>query len=389
MRKALAVILREGGVANARVFTKIWLALFGIYPWAGVPSLPPELVFFPLWMPFNLYDFACWARGTVAPLTIVVSKKPVRELGVDVREIIAPGTEDEMKHVRGKRHWLMLVERLQKLYERLSNQPKREEAQRRVAEWIVERQEADGSWGGIQPPWVYSLIALDLMGYDLDHPVMRKGLDGMRRFSLDDHARMAFPRLHVAGLGYGVGGARAGDRRFRGLASGDAPRGGLDAARADSRRRARRLADEVQRNSTVTAGPSSSTTTPIPTSTTRRSSCWRCSKAANATPCASAVERGRRWTLAMDCRNGAWAAFDRDNTRDAALRHAVLRLRRDDRSADRRRHRARARDARRARATTPRIVTSRAASSICARRNGRRARGTGAGASTTSTERGA
>jgi len=80
MRSALAAILRAGGVANARVFTKIWLALFGKYPWEGVPSLPPELVYFPLWMPFNLYDFACWARGTVAPLTIVVSgmSRPAR-----------------------------------------------------------------------------------------------------------------------------------------------------------------------------------------------------------------------------------------------------------------------------------------------------------------------
>ncbi len=31
---------------------------------------------------------------------------------------------------------------------------------------------------------------------------------------------------------------------------------------------------------------------------------------------ASSVERARRWTLAMDSRNGAWAAFDRDNTRE-------------------------------------------------------------------------
>ncbi|HXO17834.1 MAG TPA: hydroxysqualene dehydroxylase HpnE, partial [Candidatus Dormibacteraeota bacterium] len=157
MRRALEVIHREGGVVNARVFTKIWLALFGVYPWSGVPSLPPELVDFPLWMPFNLYDFSCWARGTVAPLTIVVSKRPVRELGIDVSEIVVPGTEDEMQRVRGSRHWLMYVERLQKLYEGLPRQPRREEAQRRVAEWIVERQEADGSWGGIQPPWVYSL----------------------------------------------------------------------------------------------------------------------------------------------------------------------------------------------------------------------------------------
>ena len=75
MRKALDVDpARRAASSNARVFTKIWLALFGVYPWDGVPSLPPEIVYFPLWMPFNLYDFACWARGTVAPLTIVVSQ---------------------------------------------------------------------------------------------------------------------------------------------------------------------------------------------------------------------------------------------------------------------------------------------------------------------------
>ncbi|HYL27059.1 MAG TPA: FAD-dependent oxidoreductase, partial [Candidatus Nitrosotalea sp.] len=164
MRKALGVILRQGGVVNARVFTKIWLALFGVYPWSGVPSVPPEIVYFPLWMPFNLYDFACWARGTVAPLTIVMAKKPVRELGVDVSEIIAPGTQQEMKRVKGRRHWLLYAEKLLKLYERLPVQPYRDEAQKRIARWVIERQEADGSWGGIQPPWVYSLIALDLMG---------------------------------------------------------------------------------------------------------------------------------------------------------------------------------------------------------------------------------
>ncbi len=50
----------------------------------------------------------------------------------------------------------------------------------RAERWIVRRQEADGSWGGIQPPWVYSLIALRLCGYPLDHPVMRRGLEGLR-----------------------------------------------------------------------------------------------------------------------------------------------------------------------------------------------------------------
>jgi squalene-hopene/tetraprenyl-beta-curcumene cyclase len=191
MRRALGVIRRLGGLAEARVFTKIWLALFGVYPWEGVPSLPPEIIFFPPQMPFNVYDFACWARGTVAPLTIVVSKRPVRPLGIDVREVINPGTEAAMLHVPGS-GWMWWLDKALKIYDRVRVNPLRERAMRDVAQWVVERQEADGSWGGIQPPWVYSLIGLSLMGYTLDHPVMRNGIAGFERFTIDDEQGWRF-----------------------------------------------------------------------------------------------------------------------------------------------------------------------------------------------------
>src|SRR6185312_12151539 len=84
MQRALKVIHQQGGVARARVFTKIWLALFGQYPWSGIPSMPPELIYLSPKMPFNLYDFACWARGTIAPLLIVISRRPIRALGCSV-----------------------------------------------------------------------------------------------------------------------------------------------------------------------------------------------------------------------------------------------------------------------------------------------------------------
>ena len=175
-------------------------------------------------MPFNFYDFACWARGTVAPLTIVLSKKPVRELGVDVGEIVAPGTENEMKRVTGAATGCCYAEKLLKLYERLPRQPCRGDAQRRIAQWVVERQEADGSWGGIQPPWVYSLIALDLMGYEPRPSGDAQGHRGFGAFYDRRRARLAFFSLHVAGLGYGVGDPRACTGRFRRATSGDAPR---------------------------------------------------------------------------------------------------------------------------------------------------------------------
>ncbi|MBV8595157.1 MAG: squalene--hopene cyclase [Candidatus Eremiobacteraeota bacterium] len=187
MRSALLIIQRLGGIAAARVFTKIWLALFGACPWSGIPTMPPELVYLPAQIPLNLYDFACWARGTIAPLTIVISRRPVRPLGVDVSEIVVPGTHGELSRVPGTGIFWWL-DKLLKLYEQMPVKVGRSQARARMARWIVERQEADGSWGGIQPPWVYSLIALNLEGMDVSHPVMRKGLEGMRRFALHDDA---------------------------------------------------------------------------------------------------------------------------------------------------------------------------------------------------------
>lgn len=315
MRRALEVIQRQGGVVNARVFTKIWLALFGIYPWSGIPSLPPEIVYFPLWMPFNLYDFACWARGTVAPLTVVISKRPVRSLGVDVSEIVAPGSEEAMRRVGGKRHWLLYVERLLKFYDRRPLRRHREEAQRRIAKWVIERQEADGSWGGIQPPWVYSLIALDLMGYSLDHPVMRKGIEGMRRFTIDDangwrflacmspvwDTAWAVRALAMAGFEPSHPAMR---RAIAWLVREQIP----DDAPGDWRMKC----SETHGNGWAfefdnDAYPDIDDTTIVVLALL---------EGGERHEIAAAVERARRWTLAMDSRNGAWAAFDRDNDRE-------------------------------------------------------------------------
>ncbi|HEV3194663.1 MAG TPA: squalene--hopene cyclase [Candidatus Cybelea sp.] len=319
MRKALEVIQRGGGVTGARVFTKIWLALFGEYPWSGVPSLPPEMVDFSLWMPFNLYDFACWARGTVAPLTIVVSKKPQRSLGVDISEIVVPGTEHARKRVTGRRHWLMYVERLQKLYERLRTQPGRDRAQQRMAQWVIDRQEADGSWGGIQPPWVYSLIALNLMGYSVDHPVMRKGIEGMRRFVIDDAEGWRFQAcmspvwdtawavraLALAGLNASHPAMRrAVSWLLREQIPDDAPG---DWRMKCAEKRGNGWAFEFDND----AYPDIDDTTIVVLGLL---------EGGDRGAVADACERARRWTLAMDSRNGAWAAFDRDNTRELLYR---------------------------------------------------------------------
>src|SRR5918992_977826 len=61
----------------------------------------------------------------------------------------------------------------------------------RVAErWVRERQEADGSWGGIQPPWVWSLIMLASLGHGFEDETFARGLAGWERFLVRDGDRL-------------------------------------------------------------------------------------------------------------------------------------------------------------------------------------------------------
>jgi squalene-hopene/tetraprenyl-beta-curcumene cyclase len=186
MRAAAVFARSAGGLEQARVFTRIWLALFGAWPWERVPALPPEMMLLPSWAPLNPYDFACWARQTIVALSVVLSYRPVRPLPFELHEL------------RGRRQWsppaggsiagraLVALDRILHVYERRPMRRLRALSLARAERWIVDRQEADGSWGGIQPPWVYSLIALHLRGYALDHPVMRRGLDGLETFTIEE-----------------------------------------------------------------------------------------------------------------------------------------------------------------------------------------------------------
>jgi squalene-hopene/tetraprenyl-beta-curcumene cyclase len=313
MRKALRTITRLGGVARARVFTKIWLALFGKYPWDGIPTMPPEMVFLPPSIPFNLYDYACWARGTVAPIAIVISHRPTRDLGVKLNEIVVEGTEMDLHRVQGSGPFWWL-DQLLKLYERSPIKPGRAIARKKLTDWVVDRQEADGGWGGIQPPWVYSLLALSLQGMSNDHPVMRKGIDGLGGFSLHDDEngwRLQACMSPVWDTAWALLALRA---------------AGVPRAHPAMQKSVQWLLDEQItgggdwqiRCKDVECGgwafefendiyPDIDDTALVVLSLLG---------AGEAEKVRVAVERARKWTVAMKSSNGAWAAFDRDNYRE-------------------------------------------------------------------------
>ena len=198
MVRAREFILSKGGIPKARVFTKIWLALFGQWPWEGIPIMPPELVLLPTWTPFNIYRFAAWARGTLVPMLVVLTQHPTKqvpgELGLS--ELYpTPLRPADLRLRRRSSTWLsgeqlfLIADRLlrlhEQIHERLPWKPLRRLAPRKMAlrkleQWIVERQEADGSWGASSHPGPYSMLALHQLGYENSHPVMAKALEGFR-----------------------------------------------------------------------------------------------------------------------------------------------------------------------------------------------------------------
>ena len=70
----------KGGLRNVRVFTRYWLALIGEWPWEKTPNIPPEVIWFPVWFPFSIYNFAQWARATLMPIAVLSARRPSRPL---------------------------------------------------------------------------------------------------------------------------------------------------------------------------------------------------------------------------------------------------------------------------------------------------------------------
>jgi squalene-hopene/tetraprenyl-beta-curcumene cyclase len=193
MRRAADWVAEHGGLAATRVFTRIWLAVVGEWDWEDLPVVPPEIMFLPARAPLNIYDFACWARQTVVALTVVMAHRPARALPFHLRELSVGNRERPPSSWTSTARRFEVLDRLLHLYERLPTgfTPRRilrRAALARAERWIVQRQEADGLWGGIQPPTVYSIIALQLLGYPLDHPIFRSALAGLDAFTIEDDA---------------------------------------------------------------------------------------------------------------------------------------------------------------------------------------------------------
>jgi squalene-hopene/tetraprenyl-beta-curcumene cyclase len=323
MVAAQKMIRDAGGVERSRVFTRIWLALFGLWQWEELPPLPPEIILLPAKAPLSIYSFACWARQTIVPLTVVSAIRPVRPLAIDIEPLRTGVPAEPMDRLWT---WAGAFGRLDALLHRYERRPARRLrniALRRAERWVLDRQEADGSWGGIQPPWVYSLIALNLLGHDVDSPAMKNGLAGLESFVVRDQtADGPVRRLEACQ-------SPVWDTALAVIALRDA---GVPADDPQIRAAADWLLDEeihsagdwaVQRPNLAPGGwafefdndgyPDVDDTAEVILALERV-----------VHPAGDrlrgAIERGRAWAVGMRSRDGGWGAFDADNTSELPMR---------------------------------------------------------------------
>ena len=198
MLKAREFILARGGALQTRVFTRIFLALFGQISWDGIPLLPVEFILLPPWSGLSIYEFSSWTRSTVVPLMIIMAQRPVRPLPPEqsVTELFLNPSEPFEKHrVAWNRqnplleNLFVVVDRILKLYQKLSLPWPRNFALKRAEQWILSHQEESGDWAGIQPAMLNSVLALYLRGYGLKSDPVRRGLKALEFFTLEEGER--------------------------------------------------------------------------------------------------------------------------------------------------------------------------------------------------------
>jgi squalene-hopene/tetraprenyl-beta-curcumene cyclase len=188
-------ILAHGGVVKTNTFTKIYLCFLGQYEYDAVPAVPPEIVLFPKWFYFNLYEISSWSRGILVPLSIAYAKKMFKKIpseqGID--ELYAGGRENADLYLpwnREKliswRNFFLVCDRMTHWFERIHIRPLRAIALKKAEKWMLARFEMSDGLGAIYPAILNSIIALRCLGYSLDDPQVIRAMDEFEKLGIDE-----------------------------------------------------------------------------------------------------------------------------------------------------------------------------------------------------------
>lgn len=305
-------ILAMGGLQAANSYVKVNLSLFGLYPREHTPAIPPEFML----LGKLIYEMSSWTRAIVIPLSIVHAMNPRRPVpaGFTLDELMAAGVPLVFPNDEGFFSWrnfFLKADGVLKWWERHGSRSLRNRAIRRGEQWILERTRNSDGVAAIYPPMMYVIMALDLLGYTKDHPEMQEAEKQFLNLLVDDERGFYFQPCFSVVWDTGIAAYALGE-------SGLAPQPALERA-ADwlLTKEVRRKGDwTVKRPDVEPSGwyfefanefyPDIDDTAQVLLALAR----VRGSDAAKQDQC---MERAVKWLLAMQSKDGGWAAFDVDN----------------------------------------------------------------------------
>jgi squalene-hopene/tetraprenyl-beta-curcumene cyclase len=194
MVKARENVLSLGGVTECNTFTKIYLCALGQYDYDAVPAVPPEIVLFPDWFYFNIYEISAWSRAILVPLSVIYAKKPFKKLppeqGIDELFVGGRANADlrlrwDKKHLFSWRNVFLLADRVAHLAERVHIRPLRKMALKKAEQWMLEHFERSDGLGAIYPAMLNAIVALRYLGYSADDPQVIRAMDEFERLGID------------------------------------------------------------------------------------------------------------------------------------------------------------------------------------------------------------
>jgi squalene-hopene/tetraprenyl-beta-curcumene cyclase len=190
MLRAREVALHLGGVPRMNTFSKLYLALLGLYSWEYVPTIPCEVLLLGKWFHVNFWDMSNWSRAMLVPLAIINHFKPTRAVPVDLDELYPEGLHERDLALAPDpdalswRNFFLWLDRLHKFAEWFAEHkihPFRKTALRKCERWMLERFENSDGLAAIFPAMLNALIALQALGYPDDHPQVVRAANELKK----------------------------------------------------------------------------------------------------------------------------------------------------------------------------------------------------------------
>lgn len=192
LARARAAVHRLGGLERINSFEKVYLALFGAYPWDQVPALPPELILLPKWFPFNLYEISYWSRTILVPLAVLYATRPklAEQMNLDELWLDPAARKAKITNLQPRgafwRSFFLFANWILKVYEASSWKPWRARALRAADRWILEHLNGTDGLGAIFPAMFNAVFALKGLGYGEGNSQFEQAVAQMERLELPE-----------------------------------------------------------------------------------------------------------------------------------------------------------------------------------------------------------